>query len=340
MNEHTHNIIQDTLVLVACSAVLGGLSYMITKFFTPEENPALQLITAMKKAEADEVNATTIANVKSARRKGMKDFKKILGDGLKAAKEENQVFVNMVDDHGRTPIMWACYANYNNIESTLRLEAQRKDYLAILLDQEGLTIDQRDKDAWTALHWAAWSGMDTLGDMLIAKGADFNAKESADFTPLMLAAMRGNYPMVKLLIDKGADADAVNKDGKNALQLAEEGAKAYNASWDFSKTHVSKVDTAVFTQALTKTLAEKLPDVNMDAKIAETLGHQTKVEVSEALRPIVYYLVEQKFFTQTQADEFTGQVNALIPADARQDVDVRGEAFTRTIELLRAQAAK
>ncbi len=340
MTEHTRNIIKDTLVLVAGSAVLGGLSLLISKGCQPEPNPALELVTVVNKAVNEEINADADNSADKVREQGMEEFAKTLDKGLKKAKETNSVFVNKVDAHVRTPIMWICYANYNNIETTMRLGARRKNYLAILLNQEGLEVDKRDDDEWTALHWASWSGLDVLGEMLIAKGADFNGKESSDFTRQMLAAMRGNFPMAKLLIPKGANVNAVNKDGKNALQLAQEGAAAYNASWDFSKTHVAKVDAAVFKQALTKVLAEKLPNVNPDAQIAEAIGHQSAVEVSEALRPIVYYLVKQGYFNQTQADEFTKLVNAGIPVDSAKDIDVRGEAFARTVELLRAQSAK
>ena len=47
---------------------------------------------------------------------------------------KRQAFVNMTDPHGRTPVMWVCYANYNNIETTLKLEAKRAPYLGRLLE--------------------------------------------------------------------------------------------------------------------------------------------------------------------------------------------------------------
>lgn len=59
MNQHTRDIILDSLVLVAFSSILGGLSLLISKSFSGEDNPALDLITVMKKAESKEVNAST-----------------------------------------------------------------------------------------------------------------------------------------------------------------------------------------------------------------------------------------------------------------------------------------
>ena len=43
MNQHTRDIILDSLVLVAFSSILGGLSLLISKSFSGEDNPALDL---------------------------------------------------------------------------------------------------------------------------------------------------------------------------------------------------------------------------------------------------------------------------------------------------------
>ena len=59
MNQHTRNIIVDSLILVAFSSILGGISLVVSKSFSGDPNPALDLITVMKKAEAKEVNASS-----------------------------------------------------------------------------------------------------------------------------------------------------------------------------------------------------------------------------------------------------------------------------------------
>lgn len=79
----------------------------------------------MKKAEAKEVNASTEKEEREAREKGMQEFEQNLEKGEKLAEKQGKAFVNMTDPHGRTPVMWVCYANYNNIETTLKLEAKR-----------------------------------------------------------------------------------------------------------------------------------------------------------------------------------------------------------------------
>ena len=45
MNQHTRNIIVDSLILVAFSSLLGGLSLLVSKSFSGDPNPALDLIT-------------------------------------------------------------------------------------------------------------------------------------------------------------------------------------------------------------------------------------------------------------------------------------------------------
>ena len=205
MNQHTRNIIVDSLILVAFSSLLGGLSLLVSKSFSGDPNPALDLITVMKKAEAKEVNASSEQEEKEARVKGMKEFEQTLKEGEELAAAEGKAFVNMTDPHGRTPVMWVCYANYNNIETTLKLEATRAPYLDRLLEDPRVEIDRKDKDGWTALHWASWSGLDRLSDMLIERNADINNREGNGFTPLMLAAMRGNFQVAALLLEKGAD---------------------------------------------------------------------------------------------------------------------------------------
>ena len=75
MNQHTRNIIVDSLILVAFSSLLGGLSLLVSKSFSGDPNPALDLITVMKKAEAKEVNASSEQEEKEARVKGMKEIR-------------------------------------------------------------------------------------------------------------------------------------------------------------------------------------------------------------------------------------------------------------------------
>lgn len=341
MNQHTRNIILDTLILVAFSSILGALSLLVSKSFSGEDNPALNLITVMKKAEAKEVNASTEKEEREARENGMREFEKNLEDGEKLASKQGKAFVNMTDPHGRTPVMWVCYANYNNIETTLKLEAKRAPYLAKLLEDSRLNVDQKDKDGWTALHWASWSGLDRLSDMLIEKKADINNREGNGFTPLMLAAMRGNFQVAALLLEKGADMNAVNKFGKNALQLAEEGALAYQASFDMTKTEVSKAPVNTFKQAYGKTVAALSPEHAPEFMEAmnKAVGRQSFVETEYVLQLITRSLISRNLLTEEQAGKFKEEITGAV-AENSQIIDVRGVAFEHTVKLLRDAAGK
>ena len=90
MNQHTRDIILDSLVLVAFSSILGGLSLLISKSFSGEDNPALDLITVMKKAESKEVNASTEKEEREAREKGMQEFEQNLEKGEELAKKTRE----------------------------------------------------------------------------------------------------------------------------------------------------------------------------------------------------------------------------------------------------------
>jgi len=51
----------------------------------------------------------------------LQEFEQNLEKGEKLAEKQGKAFVNMTDPHGRTPVMWVCYANYNNLGGRLGL---------------------------------------------------------------------------------------------------------------------------------------------------------------------------------------------------------------------------
>lgn len=212
-------IIRDMLILVG---VMGALGYLCNLAMKPFEvqTPTDNLVSLIRKG-------------------GVKDgvdkpFTKELQDGLASHKEFN--FVNIPDGTGRTPLMWAVYTHTNDPAAAWREDAKRVFYVKALMDVPGIDVEARDNDGFTALHWAAWSGMPQSTFLLTQRGLEVNAVEKHGYTPLMLAALRGNAPAVKLLLVLGADPSLKNADGKTALDMAKEKGDAYE-----------KRDTAFFS---------------------------------------------------------------------------------------------
>src|SRR5262245_41577640 len=77
----------------------------------------------------------------------------------------------------------------------------------------GASIDHRNAEGWTALHYACDRNEYEIAVQLLDSGADPNGADPDPFpyslidTPLTLAAEHGNFDLVRLLIAHGADPD-------------------------------------------------------------------------------------------------------------------------------------
>lgn len=202
-------ILKDMFILVCVMATIG---YLCKLAMVPFEHvsPTDSLVSIIRKGAVNNGKDET--------------FIKEMNEGM--SKVEN--FVNSPDNTGRTPLMWAAYCNFNNTEESLKKDIARLYYVRALLATPGINAKATDRDGFTALHWAAWSGMPYTAVLLVDAGLDINQKDSNGYTPLMLAALRGNEKVVTTLLSLGADAAAVNKDGKTASQLAVENEVAYS----------------------------------------------------------------------------------------------------------------
>ena len=81
----------------------------------------------------------------------------------------------------------------------------------------------------TALHIAAFSGNDSMIQLLVGKGADINAiaeAEDSGGTALHWAAFAGHATSCKLLLELGVDAAVVNQHGRTAKMIAERNGNA------------------------------------------------------------------------------------------------------------------
>ena len=106
-------------------------------------------------------------------------------------------------------------------EQLLILEAKRGDNAAVrrLLDQ-GVDVNAKNADGWSALIFMAGWGETGLVQMLLDKGAAVNAQLASGRTALMAAAEGGHTSVLQALLDRGADVNTKAVDGRTALMLA------------------------------------------------------------------------------------------------------------------------
>ncbi len=215
------NIVQDLLILLLISGILTAISITIQKSFT-KKNPAQELVSIVQKGKLDAHGADPV-----------------FIDSLRKNVAADRDFINTADFSGRTPLMWACYTHYNDPKLALENDETRLYYVAQMLATPHIDVQAVDREGWTALHWASWSGMPKTVKALLEAGAVVNRPEGNGFTPLMLAAMRGNVATVRELLANGADPALTNAFGKTARDLAVEDGNAYakNNSWLFQKTY-------------------------------------------------------------------------------------------------------
>jgi len=190
-------IIQDALILFAVSTAFVLGTKFAFSFLEDKEIKDDPLVTAVlqEKPEA---------------------LEKILSTDKK-----HKFSTSLSDAQGRTALMRASFANYSTQKKTLEADKKHAPMVKTLI-AHGAPIDQQDKDGWTALMWASWSGMPRVVEELLKANASVILTGNKGFTALSLAAVRGNANIVKQLLDHGADANEPTSTGQTPLQLAQE----------------------------------------------------------------------------------------------------------------------
>nr|XP_054486106.1 ankyrin repeat and EF-hand domain-containing protein 1 [Agelaius phoeniceus] len=115
--------------------------------------------------------------------------------------------VDMKDKYYKTPLMVAC-ASGNRV-------------LVEFLLEKGADVNATDNFLWTPLHHACYNGHLDIAEVLVKAGAAVNAPSVGEATPLMRAVEACRLDMVYFLITAGADVQALNSNGRSALDLAE-----------------------------------------------------------------------------------------------------------------------
>jgi len=117
--------------------------------------------------------------------------------------------------------------------SSMQIAAYRGDLAKVkrFLEQ-GITVDSRDSEGRTALHYAALRGKRAVVEFLLSQGANVNPKDKDwGFIPLHCASTGGLKDVVELLIIKGANVDATDKYGWTPLDSA-----AWSGKKDIAET--------------------------------------------------------------------------------------------------------
>ena len=99
------------------------------------------------------------------------------------------------------------------------VEARDTARTAELLDAE-VSVNARQPDGMTALHWAAYHDDAALGAKLLQLGAEADVRNRYGITPLYLACQNGNGELTAALLKAGADATGTIVGGETALMTA------------------------------------------------------------------------------------------------------------------------
>ena len=194
-------ILIDAAILFAVSTLfvlLANLAFSGLKGKTPKDDP---LVTAITQGNMTELTAAATAGGKVAA---------------------------LFDAQGRSALMRAAYVNLSDPTLIATADAKRAAMIPLLLEHKA-PLNQQDHDGWTALMWAAWSGLPQTATQLLDKGALATPADRQGHTALALAARRGNVDIVRQLLARGADPAATTLSGQSVLDLARAGLREYPA---------------------------------------------------------------------------------------------------------------
>lgn len=184
--------------------------------------------------------------------------------------------MNEGDDHGFSPLHWACFAGRTTIVD--------------MLLNRGARINATNMGDDTALHLAASHGHIECVNLLLKNKADVNVLNEHGNTPLHYACFWGYQDIAELLIASGAQANVANVDGETPIDKSHrhlaarisELAMAHNqdvtrrvAYKEASQISSNHGNLRTRNAALSKHPGIALQDLNLTEKIAITTSGET-----------------------------------------------------------------
>lgn len=210
-------IIKDACILITVSTLFVTLC---NNLFRSLKKTAVadSLVTAI-----NQENVTAVKDILSEN-----EFKNNRLNAQQSFSEYLKIRAAKIDDQKRTPLMWAAYVNLLDPKKIISADQKRKEIVKVITERcHELDMNAVDGDGWTALMWAAWSGLTEVSEVLIKNGTSINISDKQGNTALSLAAQRGNVEIVKILLSHQANKLAVTKKGKVAKDFAQLGLSQY-----------------------------------------------------------------------------------------------------------------
>lgn len=183
--------------------------------------------------------------------------------------------LNQGDDHGFSPLHWACFAGRTNIVD--------------MLLNVGARINATNMGDDTALHLAASHGHLDCVNLLLKNKADVNALNEHGNTPLHYACFWGYQEIAEVLLSHGAQANVANVEGDSPIDkchrslVARLTEMAVMAKQDLSRKvhykelsgHIDNSKLRTRNAALSKHPGIALKDLNLAEKVSITTSGET-----------------------------------------------------------------
>ena len=202
MSKYKFIFLDGAIFLVTSVALVLGLDFAFSSLRSSTDTPNL-------------INQAIIQSSKG------EDFaQKCLWETQKASsqKEFIQKYTEK-DEHGRTPLMIASYVNFKDPQKREKADTYRAQVAQLLLtgfqkpafkDDKALLgklsvslpksdVNAKDKDGWSALMWASWSGLPQTAQKLLQAGANKEIKDSKGNSALSIAQKLGHTELISLL---------------------------------------------------------------------------------------------------------------------------------------------